>query len=88
MTNELITTALANNAPDDELIVAIYTTAARAIVARERKLAARARVRWTPTLATELDNARRSREGFILGSRLDTADRREWRAALIADAQR
>jgi len=73
--------------PTDQLIIDIYTTAARAIVDRQRKLAARSRVRWTPALAIEIDDARRSRDAFISGSRLDTADRRAWRASLIAAAE-
>jgi hypothetical protein len=73
--------------PTDQLIIDIYTTAAHAIVARQRKLAARARVRWTPAIANEIRDAATSREMFIMGSALDTADRREWRAALIASAE-
>ena len=71
----------------DELMTSIYTTAAHAIVARQRKLAARARVRWTPALQTEIHDAATSRDMFIMGSRYETAERRAWRASLIADAE-
>lgn len=71
----------------DDLILTILTNAANAIVARERMLATRARVCWTPALAAELADARYSRESFITGMPSDSADRRNLRAALIAAAE-
>lgn len=80
-------TPLTHDMTNAELTDAIYSNAARAIVARIRKLELRARVRWTPALAIDLDNARSSRESFILGARYNDG-RREYRAALIANAER
>lgn len=74
-------------APDDQLMIRIYTTAARAIVAREHRLQLRARVRWTPAIANELRDAATSRAAFLRGFPSDTDNRRAWRASLIDDAE-
>jgi hypothetical protein len=70
----------------DDLMLDILTTAAHAIVRRERVTAARVRVRYSPAAAIDHANAISSRESFILGMPSDDDARRALRATLIADA--
>lgn len=75
-------------APNDQLMIDIYTTAADSIVAHLQRLNRRARVRWTPALANDIAAAEHSRDAFIAGMPSDDANRVAWRASLIADAER